>query len=996
MMLCRFSSRLVAAITWSVVIVVVGAPLAADETSEQQFPRQIQPLIGKYCLRCHNASEMKSGIRVDQLTATPAGRDLFLWSGIQKQIRDGAMPPEDEAQLSDAERTLLLNWITESLNSARRRETQRNGSVRRLTVAQYRNTLRDLLGPLEDLTDVLPPDGISKDGFSNQASSMVLSPLQVEAYFEIADQALSQSLVDVTRKPVIQNFLMELGAGINPAPCPDALVLGANSSLLNNADHRVSELRKDRGFEYTPHAMQTAFEFIEGYAGNDTVRGWRKFNSIYHNVFACLRGTPGYPRGDAFTAIPQGLLVRPAIPSSEIFGQSNTYGPMANFKISLRELPESGNFRITVRAARPRDGLLLSDIPPSAGSTIRVEAAPGLTELDVPEAGIYQVDVACVAEAFEAPFTMTLDGIPLSNRLAGPRPNNREHETVVPFAVVRLPAGKVPFTVQSSRMAALRRLILSRIEPEEPAGKRFLAFEQREPQLGVHLGLRRDCGSTLTRVGAPQSVSHGELHDYVFEGAIRDFPAPEVEKNNVNYLAGIREIGIRSEYTDGRDMPRLLIRSIEFEGPLYDNWPPASHRKIMLDLPQDPARRADSARTILSSFASRAFRRPVTSAELESLVAIWSSSFAVSQDFQRSIQDALVVVLTSPQFLFLIETSQGPEPEDLDPYELASKLSYFLWNTAPDPELLQLARDQRLHAELDSQIDRMIGDPKFRQFLAVYAAEWLSLDKLDAVATDARRYPRLTRDVKVELRQEPVEFLNYLFEQNLPLSNLVQSDFIVANEIVASYYDLGERATSGFRFVPMAHRDPHLGGLLSQAGILAGLSDGRESNPVKRGAWLARKIVAEPPEDPPPNVPQLQEDDGSTLSLRQKLERHRNQPGCAKCHAGIDPWGLPFETFHAGGRPKSPMPAETETAADLPDGKHVANLAELKQYLATDRQDQVAFSVVKHLSCYAAGRSLTYNEIASLRENGVQLRAGQYRARDALRSVIHSDLFLKK
>jgi hypothetical protein len=172
------------------------------------------------------------------------------------------------------------------------------------------------------------------------------------------------------------------------------------------------------------------------------------------------------------------------------------------------------------------------------------------------------------------------------------------------------------------------------------------------------------------------------------------------------------------------------------------------------------------------------------------------------------------------------------------------------------------------------------------------------------------------------------------------------------------------------------------------------LSDGRESNPIKRGAWLARKIVAEPPDDPPPNVPKIKDDDGTTLSFREKLERHRNQQGCVKCHSGIDPWGLPFEQYNAGGLLKAG--AEIDARSTLPDGTEVKDLTGLKDYLAHDRLDQVAFSFLKHFSAYASGRSLSYNEIAYLRDRGVELRSTDYRIRDLIRFVVKSDLFLKK
>jgi hypothetical protein len=1014
-----------------------GTPNAVIAADEVAFKERIQPLLQKFCVRCHNADNMESGIRVDQLTATMEDRQLPLWKDILKQVADGDMPPADEAQLSAEQRKSLTEWITRGMTAARSRPTPKNGSVRRLTVAQYRNTLRELLGLQEDLTDSLPPDGVSKDGFTNNTQTLALSPLQVEAYFDIAEKALDLCIVDENAKPVIQNFRMDLGASINPQPCPDKLVLGALSMLLKNEDFIVTELQPKKPFDYQPFAMQTKFEFIEGYVGNDTIRAWKKFDSIYHAVFACVRGTPGYPKGEAVQAVPSGLLLRPAIPSPEIFGQSNTYGPMANFKISLRELPDHGNFRVTVKAARYNDGLLLdAGTQPfnlnANGVSVSVDGAAisnaahtdgiGVKhDVTIPQAGVYQVDVWCSSGKPQGLMSLQLGERHFFGQLAEPKSaaeaTDPKAEHPAAFLAVRLPAGELKLKAKYGDNSRLRRIAFSRLGDDSELARRLKTFEQRSPSLGVYLGLRRDCGSTLTQVDGPRPVTTNELQEFVFKGAINDFPTPDVEKDNVNYLAGIREIGVRSEYTDGREMPRLLVRSVEFEGPFYESWPPATHRNLFIESPHknDPAA---YARDVIRSFATRAFRRPVTAAELETFVGVWKESFTAKREgeapaepqtgkdgsagaspsrnpaFRQSIKDALLVVLTSPQFLFLIENSSTPDAEDLDPHELASKLSYFLWNAPPDQRLLELAAKNALHPSLDAEIERMIRDPRFGQFVSEFASQWLSLDKFDVVAVDSQKFPKLTRDAKTQLRQEPIQFLRHLIENNLPARNLIQSDFLVANEVTASYYDMADRTESGFRFVPIKHENPNLGGMLTQASILSGLSDGRESNPVKRGAWLARKIIAEPPDDPPPNVPKLPEDDTSKLTLREKLERHRNQKGCAKCHGGIDPWGLPFESFDAGGLLKK-TPG-TDARSKLPDGTEVSDLNGLKTYLARDRIDQVAFSFLKHAATYAVGRSLTYNELTFLQEQSIQLRPNDYRMQELLRFVIKSDLFLKK
>lgn len=986
------------------IVALISSPDASGQDSdvEKSFTAQVQPLLQKYCLRCHNADNMKSGIRVDQLDGSLQDRHLFLWRDIGKQLDEAAMPPADEPQPTKEEHEFLSKWIEQALNVARSRDTQKNGSVRRLTVSQYRNTMRELLKLEENLSDILPPDGVSKDGFANNGQVLGLSPLQMEYYFDIAEKSLDLCIVDENSKPTVQNFRMDLGLGINPDPCKDSLILGANSLLLNNQDFVVTELQPQKPFAYTPYAMQSAFDFIEGYVGNDTIRQWKHFDGIYHAVFACMRGTEGYQLGEPYQAVPGGLLLRPAIPSPEIFGESNTYGPMANFKISLRELPDHGNFRVTVRASRYDDGLMLEGVlaipSPVESPSVKLasidDESKGAVVMEQP--GIYQVDVSCVMNEPNHLLRLRIGDRDFSRQIrninpADAKPEVANAEQFHAVFVVRLSGGPLSLATSKSEKTRINRVVLTRLSDESDLAVKFTRFEKRAPALGVHLGLRRDCGSTLNAVGKPQTVASLEPEEFTFTGAINDFPYPAVEENNVNYLAGIREIGVRSEYTDGREMPRLKIHAVEFEGPIYDAWPPATHRNIFIESPN----RGDHplyAREIISSFMTRAWRRPVMGAEVDSVVSVWENSFRDNHDFQQGIKDALLVVLTSPQFLFLIENSNGPEAEIIDNWELASKLPYFLWNSPPDQELLDAAAANTLQSNLTVQTNRLLKDPRSEQFVHEFTSQWLSLEKFDVLEVDRSRFPRLTRDTKTQLREEPVQFVRYLIDNNLSVSHLIHSDFIIANDAVASYYDLGEQTEHGLQFAAISHKTGQLGGVLSQAAILAGLSDGRESNPIKRGAWLARRMIAEPPDDPPPNVPQLKED-GTERTLREKLERHRNQEGCAKCHSGIDPWGIAFEQYDAAGRFKT-QPADARST--LPDGAEVADLAGLRNYLANDRIDQVAFSVLKHLSSYGAGRSLTYNELEWLREAGKQLKADGYRMQDMIRFVVTSDLFLKK
>ena len=1178
----------------------------APPSVEASFEQTAGPFLNQNCVACHNENTAMSGVRLDQLDAALEDRHLRLWEVVRKRIGDESMPPEGASQPTAAERQRMGDWIERALDVARSRPVPKNGLVRRLTVAQYRNTLRELLRLQDDVTDTLPPDAVSKDGFVNNTATLELSPLLMEAYLGIADEALSRAIVNPDAEPEIQNFRVDLGAGINPAPLNEELILGANSLLLSTPDYVVSEPAPNKPFEFEHGRMRTNYRFIEGYRGNATVRGWREFDSIYHAVFACMRGSRGYPKGLPYSTVPEGLLLRPAIPNDELFRQDGTYGPKANFKISLRELPDHGRFRVTVTAAKYDDGLLLdqddaaqprepglgtvsldpkhsrtvqlerggiyqvdiyeaprTDPPPltdlsqlddglarawtldgheavdieengkfvdspfgkalsldgegyQGGAVVRqrdefnvgtgdftvaawirprqrhragivargasqhthgwflemrdnkgslrlettgpnnetngvVESVPGVLRAKAwqhvaaivrrgePEARLYvngyavargeigtadldnpELDLHIGEVPEQGPFRGEIDEVRLYRRalseaelqalvepgrqFAKPPPDKPQEVTLSlgerqfsgtllkpAFLAARLEAGALTVSAEQTGVKDLSRIVLTPLDPDHTVARRFEAFEKRIPRVGVHLGLRRDCGSTLAPVGPPQAVPNTDLRRFVFEGAIRDFPSPDVEKDNVNYLAGIREIGVRSEYTDGRDIPRLLIRTVEFEGPFYEQWPPKSHSGIFVDYD----RKTDSeayARHIISSFASRAYRRSVSEAEESALMAVYRSSLEESGKFRDSVKDALQVALTSPQFLFLVERSNTPEPEDLEGHELASKLSYFLWNAPPDRELLNLSARGKLRSQIGSQVERMVADARFSQFVDEFAAQWLSLDKFDVLEPDKERFPKLTRATRKQLRREPIELLRHLFRNNLPAKQLIVSDYIVANEVVASYYDLADRSESGLEFRPILHGRPELGGLLGQAAIMAGLSDGRESNPVKRGAWLARKIIAEPPDDPPPNVPDLTESTEG-LPLRERLEQHRSQPGCIQCHLKIDPWGVALEEFDANGRLKlEPVDARSM----LPDKTEVSGIGDLKRYLSEDRIDQVAFSVLKHLATYANGRDLAYNEVNYLKQDGLKLKQGGYRMQDMLRYVVTSKLFLEK
>ena len=265
-------------------------------------------------------------------------------------------------------------------------------AFRRLTKSQYRNTLRDLLNLDENVGRVLPDDAVSAEGFTNDGQSMQLSPMQMETYFRVAQKALDLAVVNPNEKPEIQNFKLSFGDNINKEPIADKLVLGAGSKQLALKNFTIDEVSPEKSFDFEPKLMQRKYRFIEGYKGNSTVREWRDFDSIYHAVFAGLSGPRApYPKGAPIDFNGEGMLMRPAVPAKAAWSPTMVWSP--RFKISVRELPTTGNFKIKVNAAKYRDSLLLKQGSPALENNAKTQnvSIGSDSQLNLVESGVYQL-----------------------------------------------------------------------------------------------------------------------------------------------------------------------------------------------------------------------------------------------------------------------------------------------------------------------------------------------------------------------------------------------------------------------------------------------------------------------------------------------------------------------------------------------------------------------------------------------------------------------------
>lgn len=476
---------------------------------------------------------------------------------------------------------------------------------------------------------------------------------------------------------------------------------------------------------------------------------------------------------------------------------------------------------------------------------------------------------------------------------------------------------------------------------------------------------------------------------------------------------------------DAWEGPGLVVDWVDVEGPLNDTWPPESHRRLFGDLKQGPAPvynfrdRVEvvsseplvDADRILRQFARRAFRRSVTDADVKPFVALVEAKLAEQRTFEQAIRAALSAVLVSPDFLFLRE-----KPGKLDDFALATRLSYFLWSTLPDEELLTLADQKKLSqpATLRAQVERLLNHPKAAQFTENFTGQWLGLRDIDFTVPSHIHYPEFDDMLKVSMVRETELFFSEVLRHDLSLTNFIASDFTMLNGRLAKHY--GIPGVSGFEFHKVKlPPDSHRGGVLTMASVLKVTANGTTTSPVLRGAWVLDRILGTPPPKPPDNVGTLEPDTRGTKNIREQLAKHRQLESCASCHVKMDPPGFALESFDViggwrefyrvsgKGKPVTidgrRMPylhgPKVDPSDVLPDGRAFQNIDELKQLLLTDT-DQIARSLTRKLLTYATGHGLELTDKAAVNDIVAKVKAKNYGFRSLVQEVVASQLFQTK
>ncbi len=439
----------------------------------------------------------------------------------------------------------------------------------------------------------------------------------------------------------------------------------------------------------------------------------------------------------------------------------------------------------------------------------------------------------------------------------------------------------------------------------------------------------------------------------------------------------------------------VAIDWVEIRGPVRPGGD-ASPPKVFIVEPGDGLSERKAAETVLRHFAERAFRRPVYKREVRKYLDLYETAVAQGDSYEGAVKLALTAVLVSPHFLYRPELapSKAKEAYRLNDYQLASRLSYFLWASMPDDELLQLAKARKLGNEpvLREQVERMLRDPKASDTMETFLGQWLGFEALGkTVFPDNRKFPEYSPALNRAMKEEAILAFEATLKDGGSLLNLLDWDRTYLNEVLASHYGIEGVEGNEMRPVPLPNRQR--GGLMGMASVLTATSSPTRTNPVNRGKWVLETLLGNRIPEPPADAGILPENAGQVKgqTLREEFEMHRRNPNCVDCHEKIDPIGFGLENFDAIGRYRTTENGvPVDSSGEMPDGFHFEGPVELKDYILSQRQDQFVRNVTERMLAFALGRELKHYDEGPILKIIEALENTQYSGKTLIKEVVLS------
>lgn len=970
-------------------------PAAVAAPAAVRFRAEIRPFLEAYCIRCHGKDKPKGEMDLSAFTTPESvARDLARWDLVLEQLEAGTMPPAKATRRPDADaRKAVIDWI----GVVRRLEAERNAGdpghvpARRLSNAEYDNTIRDLTGVDLHPTREFPVDPANEAGFDNSAESLAMSPALVKKYLEAA------------RRVADHLVLKPDGLAFAPHPmlaetdrdryCVKAVIDFYRRQKTDLADyflaawrfrHRealgrpgttLDELADEAGLsrKYLATIWSTLHDGSEPIGPIAALRAlWNELPAPKAGWSDANLSRPGCERMRDFVVELRGRLV-PEVKNLHARGIGSGTQPFVlakNRRMAANRMRYAGGGQ-KVRAAELH----------RTGASARALVFPTSMEAAI-----------CSERAF-ARFCRTFpDAFYVSERARvylDPKGEKGNKGRL-------LSAGFHSMTGYFRDDGPLYELMLDEAGRKEldrlwdqfdfitDAPMRqyasYLWFERAETGF-----LRGDPAFDFVRAEDPDAASEAKMHRFA-----------EV------YLAKARRFGARDE----------AIRAIEDQFRIIA----ATIRRVERERVEAEPRHVEA----LQRFAGRAFRRPLTEQERRGIAEFYRTlRESGGLNHEDAVRDSVVGILMSPHFCYRVDRVSGPAGEGsrgtpsgsfavrpLSDYALASRLSYFLWASMPDDELLAHARMGDLHeaSVLASQARRMLRDAKVRGLAVEFGGNWLDFRRFEEHnSVDRNRFPVFNDELRRSMFEEPVRFLVDVARNDRPAAELIEARHTFVNAALARHYGMPvpspKAGSEGWVRVDAADHYGR-GGLLPMAVFLTRNSPGLRTSPVKRGYWVVRRIIGETIPAPPPNVPDLPDDEAKlgNRTLRETLERHRADKACAGCHERFDSLGLAFEGYgpvgerrqvDLGGRP-------VDTRATFPRGGEGSGLEGLRAYVETVRRDEFIDNLCRKLLAYALGRTLIPSDDATVTAMRRELDADDGRFGALVEAIVTSPQFRNK
>ncbi|WP_158265144.1 DUF1592 domain-containing protein [Blastopirellula marina] len=979
-MVFKHSTRLVSLVVGFSTLVVGQVAAAAAPTAaqlEQSFDTQIKPFLQTHCTSCHGEMDPDADLDLHQFSSVQSVADDHpRWELVLDRLTAGDMPPEDADSQPDPQlRRDVIAWI----KALRAHEGQKNAGdpgsvpVRRLSNAEYNYTIRDLTGVDIQPTKDFPVDPANEAGFDNSAASLSTSPALVKKYLDSARKTANHLVL--TRHGILFAPHEVISHTDRDKFCVNRIVDFYMSQPTDYADYFLAAWKYQHR-----QTLQTPDVTLAQLADEAEISP-KYLQTVYHVL------TEQEPTLGPIAAL-QAMWT--AIPANASPAEAkNACAAMEAFVTDLRPhlIPKVDN--LTSPQISPgsqplviwkNEQMAANHTKYADGSALDVKKwklpkeSPAIAAIQIPESdedkATYEAECRRFCEVFPDAFYISERGRVFQNEASRGR---------------LLSAG---FHNQQGYFrddAPLRELLL------DEAGQAELDQLWQDFDLFT-AAPQRQYRSFIWYERAESSFLRDEIFD--------SFRSEDKDSITDAQMRALEKVYLEKAITTGASQTAQQA--------ITDYFAAMNHnfRDIEAVLLESEPNHLEA----LQEFAEQAFRRPLSPAEQESLIAFYHDLRTQEKlNHEEAIRDCVVSVLMSPKFFFHLGTpthltSTAPAAAvPLDDYALANRLSYFLWRSMPDAELRQHAEagDLRNPEVLNQQVRRMIADPKIRGMAVEFGGNWLDFRRFEEHnAVDRERFPTFDNDLRQAMFEEPVLYFTDLAARDGSVLDFLYGDYTFVNQPLAKHYGIPFKDKPPGEWIRVDEAAKYgRGGLLPMSVFLTKNAPGLRTSPVKRGYWVAKRLLGEHIPAPPADVPELPADEAkSELSLREALAKHREIASCASCHKRFDSLGVVFEGYgpvgerraeDLGGRP-------VETSVEFPDGNVGDGLSGLTKYIQERRQEDFLDNLNRKLLAYALGRTLQLSDEKLLHEMQTNLAASEYRFSTLVETIVTSPQFLNQ